>query len=229
MKAPQTTLALIAFDLDDTLYPEIAFVKSGFKAVACTIEEKFALPNNFYNLLWSIFQEGERKKTFDKALERAGLPVSAQTVHDMVAIYRTHMPDIMLYPDAREILEYLQGRKKIGLITDGYLATQKNKFKALQIESYFDLSIFTDEIGREGWKPSTWGYQRIMRHFTLQGAQCAYVGDNSLKDFAGAKSLKWLTFRIERDDGFYRNSAEGYENTSDYTVRSLVDLKELIS
>lgn len=229
MSARVANLKLIAFDLDDTLYPEIAFVKSGFRAVARAVEKRYSLSNSFYDVLWSVFMEGERTKTFDTAFQRASLAFNSQMIEDMVRIYRSHMPDITLYPDAQEVLEYLRGRKKLGLLTDGYLVTQKNKVAALQIGHYFDLIVFTDEAGRQAWKPSIWGYKRMMEHFNLHGSECAYVGDNSLKDFAGAQSLAWVTCKIERSDGFYCRGVGGHEPPADYTVHSLTELKKMFA
>ena len=120
--------------------------------------------------------------------------------------------------------QILQGKKKIGLITDGYLETQKNKFAALQLDRYVDRAVFTDAAGREAWKPSPWGYQQLMEHFSLPGEQCVYVGDNSLKDFAGAQALGWITFKIVRDEGLYRDKA----GAADYDLSTLTELKEFI-
>jgi len=228
MKTKQGIIKLVAFDLDDTLYPEISFVQSGFRAVAQEIEKRHACPNNFYNLLWSIFSDGERTKTFDKALEKAGLPATVEAVKEMVAVYRAHMPEITLYPDAQEILGRLRRRVKTGLITDGYLETQRNKVKALQLETCFDMIIYTDEAGRDSWKPSSWGYQKMMNLFSLNGGQCAYVGDNSLKDFAGAKALGWKTIKLVRSDGLYKNVHIVPGNEADCSVRTLAELNELI-
>ena len=224
MKPLLQNVRLIAFDLDDTLYPELSFVKSGFRAAACTVEERFPHVRKFYELLWSIFSAGERRSTFDAALQQAGLGEREITVAELVEIYRSHMPCIDLFPDAREMLAALQGKKKIGLITDGYLETQKNKYTALQLEQYVDRAVFTDAAGREAWKPNPWGYQQLMEYFTLQGFQCAYVGDNSLKDFAGAQALGWITFKIVRDDGLYRDTT----GAVDYTMRVLTELIEFI-
>jgi putative hydrolase of the HAD superfamily len=158
------------------------------------------------------------------ALQQEGLSEREITVAELVNIYRSHKPCIQLYPDAREILATLKGNKKIGLITDGYLESQKNKFAALQLEQYVDRAVFTDAAGREAWKPSRWGYQQLMEHFSLQGVQCAYVGDNSLKDFAGAQALGWITCKIVRDEGLYRDTT----GAVDYNVRTLTELKEII-
>ena len=72
MKPLLQNVRLIAFDLDDTLYPELSFVQSGFRAVARAVEERFPRAGDFYQLLWNIFIAGERRRTFDAALEQAG-------------------------------------------------------------------------------------------------------------------------------------------------------------
>jgi putative hydrolase of the HAD superfamily len=224
MKQPLQAIRLIAFDLDDTLYPELSFVQSGFRAVASVVEERFPRLREFYQLLWSIFNAGERNRAFDAALEQAGISPSEMPVAEMVQIYRSHTPAIVLYHDAREILETLQGEKKIGLITDGYLETQQNKFAALQLHRYIDKAVFTDAAGRDAWKPSPWGYQQLMEYFSLPGAQCAYVGDNSLKDFTGAQALGWRTIKIVRDEGLYGDTV----GTADYSVHTLTELMNFI-
>jgi len=224
MKPSLMSVHLIAFDLDDTLYPELAFVQSGFRAVARVVEERCSCPCSFYDLLWDIFSAGARRRTFDEALQRAGLSIDEISVAELVRIYRSHMPDIALYPDAREILETLQGHTGIGLITDGYLETQQNKFAALQLDRYIDRAVFTDAAGREAWKPSPWGYQQLMEHFSLPGAQCAYVGDNGLKDFAGAQALGWITFKVVRNEGLYKDTV----GAADYSLNSLAELIHFI-
>jgi len=224
MKPALKNMRLIAFDLDDTLYPEQSFVQSGFRAVARAIEERFPRAGDFYQLLWNTFIAGERRRTFDAALEQAGLSPAEIPVAQLVRIYRSHMPAITLYPDAREILQILQGKKRIGLISDGYLETQRNKFAALQLDRYVDRAVFTDAAGRQAWKPSPWGYQQLMEYFSLPGEQCVYVGDNSLKDFAGAQALGWITFKIVRDEGLYRDTV----GAADYDLSTLTELKEFI-
>ncbi len=225
MHTELTNIQLVAFDLDDTLYPEIEFVKSGFNAVALYLRNRFELKVDVYSTLWDLFFEGERRETFNKTLQILGLDYTEGRVKSLVQLYRTHVPIITLYPDARDILETLYGRMKLGLITDGYLEVQKNKVRALQVETYFDRCIFTDEKGKEAWKPSPWGYQKMMEHFSLRGEQCVYVGDNSLKDFAGAKSLGWKTFKIMRDNGLYSDIVVDEHHEADYIIRKLTELK----
>ena len=59
-------LKAILFDLDDTLYLEKDFVKSGFKAVASFIQNDNGINEEVvYDRLWSIFNGGERKNIFN--------------------------------------------------------------------------------------------------------------------------------------------------------------------
>jgi putative hydrolase of the HAD superfamily len=221
-------IKLIAFDLDDTLYPEIEFVKSGFKAVASEVNKRCRLNNDFYTILWDLFQNGERRQTFNKALHIAGCCEDARLVEELIQIYRNHKPAIRLYPDADEILHLLKGKVKIGLISDGHMITQKNKVEALNINHFFNLCIFTDEAGKEAWKPSPWGYQAMMDYFSLSGKDCAYVGDNGSKDFIGATLLGWETFKIKRAEGIYReiHVEQGYDAT--HIIENLTELTNYI-
>jgi putative hydrolase of the HAD superfamily len=222
------TVQLIAFDLDDTLYPEVEFVKSGFSAVAREVHNRFDVQDDFYGILWNLFLKGDNKETFNKALYKVGLKEDVQLIEELVYIYRNHTPHITLYSDASEILTLLQGKKKIGLITDGPVEMQKNKVQALRIENYFDLCVFTDAGGRNSWKPSPWGYQKMMEHFSLSGEYCAYVGDNSIKDFKGAKSLDWKTFKVVRNEGIYREVSGDAIHDAEYTLTKLTEIIKML-
>jgi putative hydrolase of the HAD superfamily len=221
-------IQLITFDLDDTLYPEINFVKSGFIAVSHVIKKRYNINIDVYKILWNLFILGERKTTFNRAFSSLGLGDNNALIEEMVHVYRQHKPNITLYPDALDILMTFHKKKSIGLLTDGNVITQQNKVNALKIEKYFDLIVFTDEGGVNAWKPSPWGYKKMMQHFLLQGRQCAYVGDNSLKDFTGARKLGWITFKIVREEGLYRDAVDSKINDADYTLKSLTELKDII-
>jgi putative hydrolase of the HAD superfamily len=63
---------IVVFDLDDTLYPEIEYVRSGFRAVAFELEARFDVhAEEAFALLWRALQVHGRGKTFDRVLEDA--------------------------------------------------------------------------------------------------------------------------------------------------------------
>lgn len=221
-------IKIIAFDLDDTLYPEREYVLSGFKAVSELVREQLAI-EDFYSELVKTFDEGERKRTFDIALQRRKVEYDLTQIQDLVACYRAHFPTIKPYDDVLPILQHLKEKYHLALITDGYLQAQRNKVKALGIERFFEKIIYTDEYGKDYWKPSSFPFQLIMRHFSVMGNECAYIGDNVEKDFIAPNKLGWLTVQIKRKESLYYDNALANDNRSpQVTIDRLADLERVL-
>jgi len=62
-------IKVFIFDLDDTLYPEIQYVWSGFRAVSCMLADTKELQNRLFNEMQELFRS-DRKKVFDRLVER---------------------------------------------------------------------------------------------------------------------------------------------------------------
>ncbi|MEI6126003.1 MAG: HAD family hydrolase [Pseudomonadota bacterium] len=218
-------IAVFVFDLDDTLYPEKQFVESGLHAVSAYLQASGMTAADLFPQLWQKFSGGRQGTIFNEALSDAGIAYDAGIINKLVQVYRSHTPEIHLYPDALFLLQHLQGRKKIGLLSDGYAETQKNKVTALGAEVYFDSIVFTDALGREFWKPHPAGFNKIMGRFSAAGHECLYVGDNPEKDFYGARKLGWKTIQVKRTDGIY-NGRESLsdEHRADSMVQSLYEI-----
>src|SRR5262249_27135707 len=135
-----------------------------------------------------------------------------------------HMPDIYLYEDAAWALRYFSEKYPLGLLTDGYAQTQRNKVTALSIADYFQVIVYSDDDGRACWKPSHVPYQKIMTQAEAAGANCCYIADNPSKDFVTARALGWRTVRLVRKGGEYADieAAEGHE--ADHRITSLHQL-----
>jgi len=221
-------IKLVIFDLDDTLYPEIEFVKSGFKTVAKVISQDFGFETSkIYSLLEEAF-EVDRKYVFNRVL--ANLKIyNEDYLSRLISIYRTHKPEIHLYKDAEDILPYLKTEFKLGLITDGLTITQMNKLKALKIENYFKNIIYTGEKGDNYKKPSVLPFIEMLNKFCIQPKEAVYIGDNVEKDFKGSKELGMISIRIFRNDGIYKNSIAYDKNYEpDYIINSLFEIKHLL-
>ena len=120
----------------------------------------------------------------------------------MLSVYRCHQPLIGLAPDAGRFLERVRGRR-LALITDGPLASQKAKARALQLGAWINPLVFTAEHGPGFSKPSVHPFQLVAETFGSDGADCWYVADNPLKDFQAPKSLGWQTVRVRRPSGLH--------------------------
>ncbi|MGD9505840.1 MAG: HAD family hydrolase [Syntrophobacteraceae bacterium] len=190
---------LIALDLDDTLYLERDFVRSGFISVDNWLRERAGIAG-FFEVSWDLFEAGTRGNTFDLALEKLQRH-SHDLVQEMVQVYREHRPAIRLEPDALDFIRSFRP-EDLALITDGHSLTQWSKIRALGLESLIGAIIVTGDKGQEFSKPHPWSF------LTVQGArpprECMYVGDNPLKDFNAPSLLGWSrSCRIRREGSLH--------------------------
>jgi len=221
-------IKLVIFDLDDTLYPELDFVRSGFKVVSMIISRDFGFDSNhIYRLLLDLFNE-DKKFVFNRLLSELNI-YDSEYLDKLIFIYRNHYPNISLYEDAKEILNQFKENYLLGLITDGSPNTQRLKVKALNIESYFNCIIYTGEKGENYKKPSVYPFLDMINCLRVKSRETVYVGDNLEKDFKGPKDIGILTIRVLRDDGIYKNSiAHKNDFEPDYVINSLLELKEIL-
>jgi len=223
------TIKAILFDLDDTLYAEKEFVKSGFKEVAKFISNKFKINETiFYNKLFNVFSEGMRGNIFDITLERLNINLEENIIPSMVKVYREHIPTINLKKDIIHLLLNFRKKYSLGIITDGYFEVQKNKIQALKLENLFDIIIYTDRYGKEFWKPSTLGFKLALKNLETLPEETIYIGDNPYKDFIGAKKVGIPTVRVLFKDREYSKVRLDKEYEADYEVEKLNEIMNLL-
>jgi len=199
-------ITTVIFDLDDTLYDEIDFCRSGFRAVARSVAalSDYCPEDRVFDAIWQCFINGNRRSTFDRALANLGIGFDPSLIARLVEIYRTHVPTLTLPPETRRTLNELQSRHALGLLTDGYLPTQRLKVQALGIEHYFKAILYTEELGREYWKPSPLGFEKLLQRLSARPEETAYVADNETKDFIAPNQLGMFTVQLTRPSGLYR-------------------------
>ena len=186
---PENTVVI--FDLDDTLYKEHEYVRSGFVAVASYISQENT--SRIAARLQSLWRSKHRDP-FRRILDELDLAIDKS---DLIKIYRDHHPDLSLSPEIRLLLEDWKDQGKLlGLLTDGRSKTQRNKIRALKIEKYFQYIAISEEIGTE--KPSERNYRLFEK--LIPNQRYVYVGDNLAKDFVTPNKLGWTTIAV-RDQG----------------------------
>jgi len=189
----------VVFDLDDTLYPERDYVMSGFRAVAAWSKLHLGNPAEvgFFELR-VLFEKGVRGDTFNRWLAARGI-VDDSLVAQLVQVYREHDPTIAPFPEVPGVLESLRREYLLGIVSDGYLAVQQRKLAALRLAPYFDAIIFSDEWGREAWKPNPRPFREVLdRLGGIAPEEAVYVADNPDKDFLGARGVGLTTIQICR-------------------------------
>ncbi len=189
---------VVVFDLDDTLYPEADFVRSGHRAVAERVWQDWGV--DIEPELHRRFAKGQRGDLMSASLVSLGVQVPEGYVGTvLVRAYREHLPSIRPYVETVPVLTTLLERgHQLALVTDGWAAVQRLKLSALGLGGFFEEIVFTDELGRDTWKPSPKGFERILTSLRVRGDEALYVADNPLKDFAGPHHLHMRTVRIVR-------------------------------
>ena len=191
-------LKAIVFDLDDTLYSEKEYVKSGYAVVAQL------LPNveNAEDKLWKAFEE--KKAAIDDVLRSENI-YSEELKKKCLEAYRFHRPNIHLYAGASEMLTRL--RKKgflIGIITDGRPEGQRAKIKALGLDELVDSIIVTDELGgAEYRKPNKVAFVKMCEMLGVKYEEMCYIGDNINKDFVAPEMIGMKCIFLKNKDGIY--------------------------
>lgn len=219
----------VVFDLDDTLYPEIDYVISGFKVVSKYVKTIIKMESHkIFDILLKLFEE-DRTNVFDRLLE--SYDVDKGVVKECVNLYRNHYPDIRLTEEVRELLQLLKEKGlKIGIITDGRPEGQWNKIKALGLEKYCDHIIVTDELGGiEYRKPSEVPYKKILRELGVDAKETVYVGDNPAKDFISANKLGMFTIMFKNSKGIYKQTDFPTEYLASVTINKLLDIKKILN
>ena len=196
----------VIFDLDDTLYDEAEYCKSGFAAVAQFLADKPSTPSAeiIFAALWDEFSTRNRTNTFDGALVKLGINYDCQLIEKLVSIYRTHLPNLTLPQDSMDVLLQLKQKYTLALLTDGFLPAQRLKVEALGVEKFFASTIYTEELGREFWKPSTAGFEKLLKTLDVKPENAVYVADNEQKDFIGPNAMGLVTIQLIRPAGIHR-------------------------
>jgi len=216
----------IVFDLDDTLYPQKAFKRSGFRVVARWLQEHYGLSEI---LIVSELESIMRHKgasypyMFNDLAERLNLDNSI--VSQMVQIFIGHEPVIRCYPGIHPMLKRLRAKFKIGLLTDGRLDVQQRKIRALKLETEFDEILCSDTLGLD--KPANELFEWFERKFEMPGQSLMYVGDNPEKDFYGAYLRSWTTVCVMTREN--QNVDYKSDLTSGHEIASIDDLDKLLN
>ena len=216
---------IIIFDLDDTLYEEMTFVKGGMRAVSNFLKDHLQeSPELIYEELMNILILQGRNKIFDTLLKKKN-KFKKYLVSQCINRYRYHKPSIKLHKQA---IDFLKSNKfkNLYLVTDGNKKVQFEKVKALNIKKFFKKIFITHRYGIKNAKPSLYCFNKIKQMENCSWEDIVYIGDNPEKDFISLKKVKAKTIRVLT--GNYSDYITSEIKDADYTINSLNELGSLL-
>ena len=202
-------IEVVVLDVDDTLYLERDYVRSGFAAVGRYAEVCLGV-EGVAELAWSEFEAGRRGDIFDRVLREVGVHPTRPIVASFVETYREHLPAITLLPDAAALLGAVLAKGlRLAVITDGPVASQRAKVDALGLRDLASPIVVTGELGPHAGKPSPVAFEHVERAIAVAGSQLVYLADNPRKDFVAPATLGWRTVRVRRPEGLHEHLPSG--------------------
>jgi putative hydrolase of the HAD superfamily len=203
---------IFVFDLDDTLYSERDFEKSGIEFVYDNLNIKYISLETILN---------NRNNWIELIINGSNNQITLQMVLD---IYRNHFPTIELYKDVKVFLEKLLSEGiEMSLITDGRSITQRNKLRALGIDSIFKNIVISEEVNSE--KPSEYNFMMVMEN-NNHAENYIYIADNPNKDFITPNKLGWTSIcLLDRGQNVHK---QNFNISSDYLPQFLISSFEEI-
>jgi len=222
-------LTTLIFDMDDTLYDEVDYCRSGFHAVDAYLSTIYATDAGaVFDALWAQFNAGNHTTTFNAALDSLDIAYDESTIKDLIAVYREHKPDISMDEQTLETLDTLSQKYSLALITDGFLPAQKLKIAALGLEKFFKCIVCTEELGRKYWKPHPKGFELILEKLNAKPEKTACIADNAKKDFIAPNEMSIMTIQLIRDNKVHLAQPQSPQAAPKHTIYSITDLPKLL-
>jgi putative hydrolase of the HAD superfamily len=225
----------IFFDLDHTLWD---FETNSKKALTQIFEEnqltekgvpsfekfheKYVPINDRY---WARYHNGivtkeqVRHGRFFDTLREFKISDS-ELAEKMAESYVTISPRMnALFPDAVDVLKYLQEKYKLHLITNGFAEVQWIKIEHSGLKPFFEHIIISEEVGTQ--KPNKEIFEIAMDRAATHAEECIMIGDNYSTDIVGAKNAGM-------DQVFFNPNKNRKREPVTYEITTLIELKSIL-
>ena len=222
------------FDLDHTLWD---FDKNTTQAISeiYTIfnfsEKTFSIDDfmQYFNeaneYLWDKFNHGQidrvelRNSRFKIILKKLGLSEKdvPEGIGDEYLRRAPSKPNVI--PFTHEVLEYLQPRYQLHIISNGFDDVQHRKMKAANIHHFFDKIVTSDSSGHR--KPQKEIFEYALDQAGATKTDSIFIGDNLDTDIKGAQNA-------EMDHIFFNPDNKNHSTPVTYEINSLRQIMNIL-
>ncbi|MDX5437842.1 MAG: YjjG family noncanonical pyrimidine nucleotidase, partial [Pontibacter sp.] len=230
------TYTHILFDLDHTLWD---FEKNSEETLY-TLYEQFNLHrhgkfdcNSFYKKykfvntrMWNLYNKGKitqqelRESRFVKTL--VGLGLEAHEVPVGISEAYTDMcpTKTAVFPYTHEVLQYLQPKYGLHIITNGFKEVQYIKMNSSKLHDYFREIVTSECCGYK--KPDQRMFRHLLDRLEVNSKDCLMIGDNYECDIEGARNAGIDQMFFNPEKSVNRNRTK-----PTYEISCLSELKQI--
>lgn len=190
----------IFFDLDHTLWD----FESNSKKTFSYIFDKNNLDIEFEDFIdvyqainheyWKLFREDKVSKAdlrygrLKESFQAINYESDDELIHLLSEQYITYLAEHNdLFENAFLVLDYLQSKYKMHIITNGFEEVQYRKLKNSNLLPYFDKVITSEKVGVK--KPNPRIFQYALDIAGASSNESIMIGDNFEADILGAKNM----------------------------------------
>jgi YjjG family noncanonical pyrimidine nucleotidase len=177
------------------------------------------------NELWDLFDTGRitsdviRKERFQRILGHFGVH-DEKLERNLSIDYLDQCPRKgQLMPYATEVLDYLSGRYRLTVITNGFDEIQQLKLAAGNLHGYFDHIVTSQKAGHR--KPAREIFEYALQHNGAACHEAIMIGDNLITDIGGARGANI-------DAVFFNAEQRIHNEVPDFEISSLLELKDIL-
>lgn len=236
MQAPLTVMYKhLFFDLDHTLWDfdrnsaeSLTEIYHTYQLVNMGITSSELFSDHFIRInkqLWSDFDDNRishayiRQHRFPLVFESLGVNDTSCCVELNDAYLQLLPRKTHLTESAREILDHLQGRYELHIITNGFDEIQATKLASSEITHYFTHIITNEKASAK--KPDPRIFQYALAISGASVADSIMIGDNYEADILGAKT-------IGLDTVFYNPKGDRVEEKPTYDIKHWKELMAIL-
>ncbi|MGI6608615.1 MAG: HAD family hydrolase [Erysipelotrichaceae bacterium] len=195
----------ILFDYDGTLADRTKGACTAFRSYL----KEYVIKDEIYEvylealvqdlLLWDEFGAGNKRLMIERFNSKYGYNINYDHFFkwwcENLGLFEP------LFKNTLKTLNYLKGKYKLGIITNGTVIGQNTKIDNADIRHYFDTIIISDEFGKA--KPDRLIFKEALKQLNVLPKEAIYVGDSYSNDIIGAYNAKITPVWIWPDDGRY--------------------------
>ncbi|QNF35822.1 noncanonical pyrimidine nucleotidase, YjjG family [Adhaeribacter swui] len=225
----------IFFDLDHTLWD---FEKNAEETIL-TLYDQFELAKfkkftsaAFYqqysiinHRMWQLFHQGKitqqelRVNRFTQTLTTLGL-TPEQIPTGLPEAFTTLCPTkTAVFPYTYDVLNYLQSKYKLHIITNGFKDVQKIKMTSSKLHGYFTEVITSECINCS--KPDPKIFEYALTRANVKAADCLMIGDSLEADILGAQN-------VGIDQIFFNPDKKRHHQQVTYEISCLSELMRVL-
>lgn len=221
----------LLFDVDNTLLDFDANEQESFRHMLQDLGEKYQ--DELYEVYHALNKEGWKQiergemttkewlpKRFAVLMKRYGKEIDGALWEDVFRSYLSR--GIQMMPHAHEVLQTLQDRYRLYVITNGVEETQLYRMRESGLDRYFQELFISHRIGAS--KPSKEFFDYVKQHIPRwEARETLVIGDSLTSDIQGGQNAGLDTCWINRSVGVELDGI-----TPTYVIHELTELLQIL-